>query len=174
MLAGRIQSERWDPFRNPDQAKSRRNLVLRNMRDNGKITDRELDQASASPLKVTRGTTSSTEAPYFVDLVKEQLLDQFQDRDFQNDSYRVYTTLDMTLQHDAEEAVKVGIKETDDQWKRRAKNYGTEEFPRAQVAMVVLDTETGEVKALVGGRDYGSSQYNHPMDALRQPGSSFK
>ena len=165
MLAGRIQSEQWDPFLHPDKAKSRRNLVLKNMRENGKISDREYEEAAASPLKVTRGTTASTEAPYFVDLVKEELLGQFQDRDFQNDSYRVYTTLDMNLQRDAEEAVRAGIKETDDQWKRRAKNYGTEEFPRAQVAMVVLDTETGEVKALVGGRDYGVSQLNH---ALRQ------
>ncbi len=173
MLAGRIQSEMWDPFLHPDQAKSRRNLVLKNMRENGKIAEREYEEAAASPLKVTRGTTASTEAPYFVDLVKEELLGQFQDRDFQNDSYRVYTTLDMNLQHDAEEAVRAGIKETDDQWKRRAKNYGTEEFPRAQVAMIVLDTETGEVKALVGGRDYGVSQLNHAL-AKRQPGSSFK
>jgi len=174
MLAGRIQSEMWDPFLHPEAAKSRRNLVLRNMRDNGKITDREYEAAAISPLKVTRGNTASTEAPYFVDIVKQELLGQFQGRDFQNDSYRVYTTLDMALQHDAEEAVRIGIKETDDQWARRDKHYGTEQSPRAQVAVVVLDTETGEVKALVGGRDYGSSQYNHPMDALRQPGSSFK
>ena len=81
-----------------------------------------MNDAAASPLNVTRGHAQSTEAPYFVDLVKEQLLDQFQDRDFQNDSYRVYTTLDMNLQHDAEEAVKIGIKETDDQWQRRNKS----------------------------------------------------
>jgi penicillin-binding protein 1B len=175
MLAGRIQSERWDPFLHPDQAKSRRNLVLKNMHDNGKITQRELEEASTAPLKVTRGTTQSTEAPYFVDLVKETLLGQFQDRDFQNDSYRVYTTLDMTLQHDAEEAVKTGILETDAQWLRRDKKYGTEESPRAQVAMVVLDTQTGEVKALVGGRDYGVSQLDHATTHPgRQPGSSFK
>jgi penicillin-binding protein 1B len=173
MLAGRIQSERWDPFLHPEQAKARRNLVLKNMRENGKITDREYEQAAVSPLKVTRGNTQSTEAPYFVDLVKEQLLGQFQDRDFQNDSYRVYTTLDMNLQHDAEEAVKAGIVETDQAWRRRSKAYGTEEFPRAQVAMIVLDTETGEVKALVGGRDYGVSQLNHAL-SKRGPGSSFK
>jgi penicillin-binding protein 1B len=173
MLAGRIQSEQWDPFLHPDKAVSRRNLVLKNMRDNGKITDREYAEAAASPLKVTRGATRATEAPYFVDMVKERLLDQFQGRDFQNDSYRIYTTLDMNLQHDAEEAVNIGIQETDKQWLRRNKAYGTEEFPRAQVAMIVLDTETGEVKALVGGRDYGVSQLNHAL-AIRQPGSSFK
>lgn len=174
MLAGRIQTDRWDPFRHPDQAVVRRNQVLKNMRENGQITEAEFQTAKAAPLKVTtRGAMQATEAPYFVDLLKEELADKFQDRDFQNDSYRIYTTLDMTLQHDAEEAVKVGIKETDDTWHRLAKNYGTEDFPRAQVAMIVLDSETGELKALVGGRDYGASQLDHAQ-AKRPPGSSFK
>jgi len=85
----------------------------------------------------------------------------------------VYTTLDMTLQRDAVEAVRIGIQETDAQWKRRNKKYGTDEMPLAQVAMVVLDTETGKVKALVGGRSYANSQLNHAT-SKRQPGSSFK
>ncbi len=174
MLAGRIQNDLWDPFRHPEQAKSRRNLVLKNMRENGQITPGEYETATATPLKVTtHGNTQASEAPYFVDLLKEQLLDKFQDRDFQNDSYRIYTTLDMNLQHDAEEAVRIGIKETDDAWLRRNKKYGTDEFPRAQVAMIVLDAETGELKALVGGRDYGISQLDHAL-AKRGPGSSFK
>jgi penicillin-binding protein 1B len=93
--------------------------------------------------------------------------------DFQTKSYKVFTTLDMNLQRDAVEAVRQGIQETDQQWKRRSKKYGTDEFPVAQVALVALDTETGEVKALVGGRSYGVSQLDHAM-AKRQPGSSFK
>ncbi len=173
MLAGRIQNDQWDPFRHPEQARQRRNLVLKNMRENGQITTAEYEAAIASPLGVTRGTTQASEAPYFVDLVKEELLDKFQDRDFQNDSYRIYTTLDMNLQHDAEEAVKEGIVETDQAWHRRNKKYGADEFPRAQVAMIVMDAETGELKALVGGRDYGASQLNHAL-AKRGPGSSFK
>ena len=67
----------------------------------------------------------------------------------------------------------IGIQETDAQWKRRSKKYGTDEMPLAQVALVALDAETGEVKALVGGRSYGTSQLNHAL-AKRQPGSSFK
>ena len=173
MLAGRIQSEQSDPFLHPEKAKARRNSVLKNMRDEDKITPREYEEASAAPLKVTRGTTQASEAPYFIDMLKEALLSRFTERDFQNDSYRIYTTLDMNLQHDAEEAVKAGIKETDDTWHRRSKIYGTDEFPRAQVSMIVLDSETGELKALVGGRDYGTSQLNHAL-SHRQPGSSFK
>ena len=58
---------------------------------------------------------------------------------------------------------EIGIQETDAQWKHRTKKYGTDELPLAQVAMVVLDAETGEVKALVGGRSYGDSQLNHAL-----------
>jgi penicillin-binding protein 1B len=106
--------------------------------------------------------------------VNQTLQNRFQDRDFQTSSYRVYTTLDMNLQNDAVAAVREGIKETDAQWKRRNKKYGTnEDNPLAQVALICLDSETGELKALVGGRNYGVSQLDHAL-AKRQPGSSFK
>ena len=101
--------------------------------------------------------------------MNQTLQSNFQDRDFQTDSYRVYTTLDMNLQRDAVEAVRKGIKETDDQWKKRNKKYGTNEAnPLAQVALICLDAETGELKALVGGRNYGVSQLDHAL-ANRQP-----
>jgi penicillin-binding protein 1B len=127
----------------------------------------------ATPLKVTREAAESSDAPFFVDLVNDTLLNDFQERDFQSTSYRVYTTLDMNLQRDAVAAVREGIKETDAQWHRRSKQYGTDAMPLAQVALVCLDAETGEVRALVGGRAYGVSQFDHAM-ATRQPGSSFK
>jgi penicillin-binding protein 1B len=174
LLAGLIQSPIGrNPFRFPERARSRRNLVLKAMRDNGYLNQQEYEEASASPLHVVQGASESTDAPFFVDLVDETLQNRFQDYDFQNNSFRVYTTLDMTLQRDAVEAVRIGIQETDTQWKRRDKKYGTDAMPLAQVAVVVLDTETGKVKALVGGRSYASSQLNHAT-AKRQPGSSFK
>jgi penicillin-binding protein 1B len=173
MLAGLPQSSRWDPFRFPERAKTRRNIVLKAMHENGYISEKELDDASTSPVKVTREQVESSDAPYFVDLVNDTLQSQFSDVDFRNSQYRVYTTLDMNLQRDAVNAVRVGIQETDKQWKKRSKKYGTDEMPLAQVALVVLDTTTGEVKALVGGRSYGTSQLDHAM-AKRQPGSSFK
>ena len=106
-------------------------------------------------------------------MIDDTLRDKFPERDFQRDPYRVYTTLDLNLQKDAVEAVRKGLEETDTQWHRRSKKYGTDEFPLAQVALVALDAETGEVKAIVGGRNYGLSQLNHVL-AKRQPGSSFK
>jgi penicillin-binding protein 1B len=174
-LAGLINSPyRRNPFYHADAAKERRNVVLKLMRENGAISQRDLEDALAAPLTVVREGAESTDAPYFVDLVNQALQERFQDRDFQTNSYRVYTTLDMNLQRDAVAAVRVGIKETDDQWKRRNKKYGTnEENPLAQVALICLDAETGELKALVGGRNYGVSQLDHAIRP-RQPGSSFK
>ena len=174
-LAGLINSPyHRNPFYHADLAKDRRNVVLKLMRDNGQISQRALEDALAAPMHVTREAAESTDAPFFVDLVNQALQDRFQDRDFQTNSYRVYTTLDMNLQRDAVAAVREGIKDTDDQWKRRNKKYGTnEENPLAQVALICLDAETGELKALVGGRNYGVSQLDHALRP-RQPGSSFK
>jgi penicillin-binding protein 1B len=174
LLAGLIQSPAGrNPFRFPERARARRNLILKAMRENGYLTQRDYEDAAATPLNVTREAAESSDAPYFVDLVNDTLQNRFQDYDFQNNSFRVYTTLDMNLQRDAVEAVRAGIVETDQQWKRRSKQYGTAEMPLAQVALVALDAETGEVKALVGGRSYGLSQLDHTV-AKRQPGSSFK
>jgi penicillin-binding protein 1B len=174
LLAGLPQSPAmWDPFRHPERARTRRNIVLHAMLENGYINQQQYEDAAAAPLGVTKEHVESTDAPYFVDLVNDTLESRFQDYDFQTNSYRIYTTLDMNLQRDAEEAVREGIVETDQQWKRRNKNYGTATFPKAQVALVALDAETGRVLALVGGRNYGASQLDHAV-ALRQPGSSFK
>ena len=174
LLAGMVQApSARNPFRHPERAKARRNTVLKAMYEDGFISQSDYEDAAATPLKVTREEAESSDAPYFVDLVNDTLQSRFEDRDFQTSSYRVYTTLDMNLQRDAVAAVKLGIQQTDASWKRLARNYGTDAFPRAQVALVCLDSETGEVKALVGGRNYGVSQLDHAI-AKRQPGSSFK
>ena len=174
LLAGLIQSPgARNPFTHPDRALARRNTVLKMMRENNFITPSQYQEAAATPLQVNHGEVESSDAPYFVDLVNDELQSRFQDRDFYTNSNRVYTTLDLELQHDAVEAVRAGLPETDQQWKRRNKKYGTSEFPAAQVALVALSTETGEPLAIVGGRSYGSSQLNHVI-AKRQPGSSFK
>jgi len=174
MLAGLIQSPVGrNPFSHPDRALARRNIVLKQMRENDYITEPQYKAAVAAPLQVNHGEVESSDAPYFVDLVNDELQSRFQDRDFYTNSSRVYTTLDLRLQHDLVEAVRAGLPETDQQWKRRNKKYGTDEFPLAQVAAVVLSVETGEPLAVVGGRSYGVSQLNR-VSAKRQPGSSFK
>ena len=171
-IAGLIQRPSYtNPVRWPDRARSRRNIVLQLMRDNGDISAEEYQLAVNEPLVISKTGSESTDAPYFVDLVNEWLQDQFADHDFQTNSYRVYTTLDMNLQHDAVMAVRDGMVEVDKYFaKRRAKDP---KLPPVQAALVAIDTQTGEIKALIGGRDYGQSQLNRAL-AKRQPGSAFK
>ncbi len=171
-LAGLIQRPSFtNPVRWPERARARRNVVLHLMRENDYITDQEYARAVEEPLVVAKSGSESTDAPYFVDLVNDSLLEQFQEHDFQNNSYRVYTTLDLNLQHDAAEAVRLGMKELDDLMRKRTKKG--QQFKEAQVALVAMDPLTGDIKALIGGRDYGLSQLNRAV-AKRQPGSVFK
>lgn len=168
-LAAVIQLPSYrNPIRWPERAQARRNIVLGLMRDNHKITDTELNTAKAAPMVVSRGSTETNDAPYFVDLVNDTLQDKFQDRDFQDGAYRLYTTLDLDLQRDAAEAVRAGMVEVDKSIERLHKGKG-----EVQVAMVVLDAQTAELRALIGGRNYGLSQLNRSL-AKRQPGSIFK
>lgn len=171
-LAGIIQRPSYfNPVRWPERARLRRNVVLSLMRENGYIDDREYAQAASSPLVVARSGTDTTDAPYFVDLVSDYLQEQFAEHDFRTNSYRIYSTLDLDLQRDAVEAVRLGMREVDEQLRRRSRKG--QPLPEAQVALVALDPQTGEVRALVGGRDYGQSQLNR-AEAKRQPGSAFK
>ncbi|MBZ5609089.1 MAG: PBP1A family penicillin-binding protein [Acidobacteriia bacterium] len=171
-LAGLIQQPSFiNPFRWPDRARARRNVVLKAMRENKYISDEEHDRAAASPMVLAKGIGEAAEAPYFVDLVNDALLEKFPDYNFQSNSYRVYTTLDMNLQRDAAEAVRIGMEEADKRIQNRKKK--DPKYPDPQCALIALDPQTAEVRALIGGRNYGTSQLNRIL-AKRQPGSSFK
>lgn len=169
LLAGMVQGPNlYNPYRNPERAVQRRNIVLQLMRDNGYISEAEFQRTSKAPLALAQGGVESADAPYFVDLVNDALQDRFSDIDFQASSYRVYTTLDTKLQRDAVAAVQLGMKEVDEQLARRKRKY-----PAPQVALVAIDPQTAEIKALIGGRSYGQSQLNRTL-SKRQPGSIFK
>jgi len=172
-IAGMIQRPGYfDPFRHPDRLRDRRNIVLLLMRQNNVINDRDYELAIEAPLTVTKTGSTSVEAPYFVDMVNDRLQSMFQDADFQSNAFRVYTTVDMRLQRAAVEAVRLGMIGVDDQI-RRQRRFKGQKPPTPQVALVAINPHTGEVKALVGGRNYGLSQLNHSL-AKRQPGSIFK
>jgi penicillin-binding protein 1B len=171
LLAGLVQSPNMrNPFRYPERAKTRRNIVLGMMRDTGFINDAEYEIATNAPLKLVGEEVESSDAPYFVDLVNDELQTEFQDRDFQDTSYRVYTTLDMDLQRDAVAAVRLGMAEVDGIVKKRKSTGPT---PEVQCALVAIDPSTGAIKALVGGRNYGMSQLDRVL-SRRPPGSVFK
>ena len=183
LLAGIIQRPSYlSPYRHPERALDRRNLVLDSMVETHAITREQADKAKATPLKLAPPNVEASDAPYFVDLVRDQLLGKLNDQELNDQSYRIYTTLDPGLQKAAAQAVEMGIKLVDEQvTKRRTKRvkvagkYETkvEPGPLAQVALVALDPHTGQVLALVGGRNYAFSQLDHAV-AKRPTGSIFK
>ena len=103
------------PYRHPERALERRNLVLEAMVDTGAITREQADKAKAVPLKLAPPNVEASDAPYFVDLVKDSMLSRYSERDLSENSYRIYTTLDPDLQKAAAEAVQEGIKKVDAQ-----------------------------------------------------------
>jgi penicillin-binding protein 1B len=165
----------YSPYRYPARALERRTLVLRRMLETGYITAAEAESAAAAPLGVISGNVEATQAPYFVDMVKDQLLQQFPERDLLSQSYRIYTTLDLDFQRAASDAVRLGMAEVDKQLDKRPRSKAApaREPLQPQVALIALDPRSGDLRALVGGRNYGWSQLNHAL-ARRQPGSSFK
>ena len=183
LLAGLIQRPSYlSPYRHPERALERRNLVLESMVETHVITREQADKAKAVPLKLAPPNVEASDAPYFVDMVRDQLISKFNENELNDQSYRVYTTLDPDLQKAAASAVETGIKLVDEQVKKIrtkkikvGKKFETKVMPgpQAQVALVVLDPHTGAVLALVGGRDYGWSQLNHAV-AKRPTGSIFK
>jgi penicillin-binding protein 1B len=171
LLAGLVQRPSYyNPFRYPDRARERRNLVLLLMRQNNYLTPEQYRSAIAAPIAVSPGKSSEgAQTQYFVDLMTEELQSKI---DEHRQPHYLYTTLDPDLQEAAQQAVAYGMPLVDQQL-RRGKKHPTVNPDQPQVALIAIDPHTGEIKALVGGRDYRNSQLNHVL-AMRQPGSVFK
>lgn len=176
LLAGMIQSpNRLNPFRHPERAIERRDLVLDSMVETGAITKDRAEAAKAEPLHLAPASVDASEAPYFVDLVRDQLVQRLGDRDFNREGLRIYTSLDPDLQRAATLAVDSTMHLIDEQVDKlhaRDRKLG-KPYIYPQVALVALNPHTGQVLALVGGRSYGASQLNHAV-AMRPTGSIFK
>ena len=153
----------YDPFVNPDACVERRNKVLGNMLEMGDITQDEYDEATAEELTLNPGSLqddTSGSYPYFTDYVKQLLLEDF-DRDIvMKGGLKIHTTLDPSIQEDAEQAVSTQLDAINNR--------------RLQAALAAIDPNTGYVVAMVGGKSYEQSQYNMATQSTRQVGSSFK
>ena len=176
MLAGIIQRPNYfNPFRHPDRVIERRNLVIDSMVETGAISKDQAERAKDEPLHLAPGSVDASEAPYFVDLVRDQLVQKLGETDFNREGLRIYTSLDPDLQRAASAAVDESMIEVDalvDKQHAKQKKLG-KTYPSPQVALIALNPHTGQVLALVGGRDYGKSQLNHAV-ATRPTGSIFK
>ncbi len=189
MLAGLPKApERYNPRRSPERAIQRRNTVIEVMRDQGAISDADASLAKAYPLQLARRSEAGDIAPYFVEWVRLQLEQQFGQRLYEQ-GLKVYTTLDVDLQSAAERALENQLKaieagrygaykhESFESYVAKASSRGGElagNSPYLQGAFIAMDPRTGAVRALVGGRDFDDSKFNRAVQALRQPGSTFK
>ena len=168
-LAGLIRSpNRYNPYTKLDTATARRNQVLDSMVEAGELSDADAKVAKNSALQVApvRGRIDVSDAPYFADYVQNQLGDMIAGTGAEH--LRIYTTIDMDLQRAAYAALTKQLAALD---KVQAKRF---EPGTLQAALVAMNAKTGEIVAMVGGRDYSKSQLNRASDALRQPGSVFK
>ncbi|MGH9756045.1 MAG: transglycosylase domain-containing protein, partial [Blastocatellia bacterium] len=173
LLAGIIQSpNRYSPFTHEEEARARRNKVLDDMVESNKTTRDQANAAKASKLGVVSGGSKGVDvadAPYFIDHLTRQVEQQYDERDGSLRSLRIYSTIDLALQNAAYQAVSKHMAEVDKLFAKRKK--GVEGL---QAAIVAMNPKTGEILAMVGGRDYAKSQLNRATDARRQPGSVFK
>ncbi len=189
MLAGLLKGpERYNPRRFADRAIQRRNTVLEVMRRAGVIKSDEASLAKSFPLQLAQRTESGDIAPYFIEWVRTQLLEHFGDRLY-DEGLRVYTSLDVDIQGAAERSLENQLAAieagrhgpykhlTYEAYTARSAEggqTGAANSPYLQGAFVAVDPRTGAVRAMVGGRDFGDSKFNRAVQALRQPGSTFK
>ncbi|HJQ69381.1 MAG TPA: PBP1A family penicillin-binding protein, partial [Blastocatellia bacterium] len=172
-LAGLIHApNRYSMQRDMTRAVERRNLVLDAMVETGAITTESAESAKREQL-VIKGRKAQNDygASYFIDYA-QRYIDQKYGAQEGRLAGRIYTSMDPRLQRAAYEAVTVQSVKLDKLFARPSRKGG--EAPKVQAALVALDAHTGEVVAMVGGRDYAESQLNRATDARRQPGSTFK
>lgn len=152
-----------NPIDNPDNCLERRNLVLDRMLTNGVITQEEHDAAQAEPISLNVTMSDSNDGlyqyKYFTSYVRDTLLEDYSSDEVFKGGLTVITTLDVNTQNAAEQAADAKLSGLSD---------------NLELAMVAVDPDTGFIKAMVGGRDYDTDEYNLATQAKRQPGSSFK
>ncbi|MEY3327535.1 MAG: hypothetical protein RLZZ115_416 [Cyanobacteriota bacterium] len=169
MMAGMIPApEDYSPFANYKKAKQRQLTVLKRMRELQWITPQEEAAAKKQTLLVGKITSfSSSRLPYVTEAVVQELSERFGREAVIKGGMRIQTTIDMNFQRMAEKTVS--------EWHQNLYYQGVyNNLQNGQIALVAIDPRTHFVKAMVGGADYKTSQYNRAIQALRQPGSAFK
>jgi penicillin-binding protein 1A len=187
LLTGLIPSpERFSPFNSMEKAKQRRSLVLQRMKDEGFITAAEAVAASSETIPTEKSTLFASHAAYFVEYVRQQLEPRYGTAQLWKGGMKIYTTLDLGMQVPAEDIMEKYLAKYDqDAAKSRAAEPKDEEKDKdeedvskstftLQGAFVIMDTRTGAIKAMIGGRNYRDSKFNRVTQAARQAGSTFK
>lgn len=170
LLAGLPKSPTaYNPFRHYEKALQRKRIVLRRMRQVGFISESEFNAAVEKRPELSSTRTDSRTGSYFLDAVIHKLVRKYGEDVVYHGGIKVYTTMDKQLQASAVASVKKGLERLDG-----LMGLKSGDTPRPQGALVSIDTDSGAVKALVGGRDYYESEFNRAVHSYRQPGSGFK
>ncbi|MBP2678691.1 MAG: multimodular transpeptidase-transglycosylase, partial [Deltaproteobacteria bacterium] len=165
LLAGLAQApSRTSPRGHLDKAKGRQRYVLRRMADVGFIDKQAAERAYNARLALAPPSTFRSKAAYFLEYVRNHLQDKYGAEAMNRSEFRIYTTIDERLQEAAYDAVTQGVRRIEEANKYRG----------LQGALLCMDPATGGVLAMVGGVDFGASQFNRALQARRQPGSAFK
>lgn len=169
----------YNPMKSLEAAQKRQKLVLAMMLKNGFInqteydiamsqsfvyedeaTNKQLKDAMVTIVKRSKIAKRGNNAPEFIDLVKSELLEEFEEEELYQSGYKVYTTIDIKMQKEAEKALKESVPFQND--------------PNLNGALITIDANNGYIKAMVGGRDAKAGDFNRTTQAKRQPGSAFK
>jgi len=166
LLAGMVRAPNtYSPVLNPERARQRRDVVLGRMHELNTLDAAAYERARKEPVRALARPRPGQPAPYFTDHARQEMEERF------GSGTRIVTTIDLTLQRFAENAVAGGLDQLES---RYAKLRRSDPRARLQAALIALDPTTGEIRAYVGGRDYQASQFDRVTLARRQPGSAFK
>jgi penicillin-binding protein 1B len=172
LLAGMIRSPgSYNPFAHPERALARRAQVLRSMQRLELVGEGEVEAAMREELELASGGGGYADAPYAVDFVRSRLAQRYSRRVLMEEGLNVYTTIDTALQQRAEAALQEGLHKLERDVPALRRQAADREL---QGALLASNPATGAILAMVGGRDYGKSQFNRIAQARRQPGSCFK
>jgi penicillin-binding protein 1A len=159
----------YSPLNNPQLAKKRRDLVLNQMASTGRISREELQKALAAPVSVEKEEKGDNPSGYFVEYVKSVIQKRFDTREMFSKGLNIHTTLELDLQKSAAQAISLHMGRLETRMKESRLDPSS-----AQCALVAIDTGTGAIRAMSGGKRFEHSPFNRAVQALRQPGSAFK
>ena len=172
LLAGLIRApNRLSPYRSTEAATKRRNVVLGKMLDDRIITRKQYETALAEKLPQRALVKVSNDAPFYVDYLRRELDENYSNTVLTKEGLRIFSSLDLQLQRKAERALVEGLKKLEAAHPALRRKGDDDSL---EGAIVVVRPQTGEIKAMVGGRNYQKSQFNRVFQARRQPGSVFK
>ena len=161
----------YSPYKHLERALTRQRYVLERMVETKKISEAEYNLALKNPIRLSQAPQAGNRAPYFVDFVKAELVrllaDRFEEKEIPELGFQVYTTLDLSMNQSAQDTLQKGIDELE-------AKLGITGVIQLQGALAAVDQSTGEIRTLIGGRNYAQSNFNRILNMKRQAGSTFK